>query len=405
MGLLILLLAACSSKNQTTNSSTISYCTKTLSSTGFVTPSAAGSNELTFDIGKSSICRNNLNIPCTSITLCIPGTTQCQVVNNILIDTGSYGLRIFSHALQNNLCQGLLPKKNGTNFIGECAHFGSANLWGGVAIASIQLGQEPLIETPIQVINTSFGAIPAVCSSAPSNPKAAGFNGILGVGLGVTDCGSACVNSAESNIYYACSATSCVGTTIALTDQIRNPVSLLPTDNQGVILDLTSWANDTTEAGSATGTLIFGIATQSNNSLSDKTIYGANAHYNLTTVFSSTTLTNSFIDSGTNTLSFPNLMNLTECTDYLGFYCPETNFIATANTISATNASIHNNISFIITNTDTLINTGNRVFSTLGSKGSTNSFDWGLPFFLGRAVAICMNGASCNGTTGPFWAY
>jgi len=35
----------------------------------------------------------------TSVTLCVPGTSNCQTVNDILVDTGSFGLRILASAL------------------------------------------------------------------------------------------------------------------------------------------------------------------------------------------------------------------------------------------------------------------------------------------------------------------
>src|SRR5512140_1262077 len=40
-----------------------------------------------------------LNEPCVSVTICVPGTSQCQTVPNVLLDTGSTGLRVFKKAL------------------------------------------------------------------------------------------------------------------------------------------------------------------------------------------------------------------------------------------------------------------------------------------------------------------
>ena len=39
------------------------------------------------------------NKPCVSVQVCVPGTTTCVTVNNLLLDTGSYGLRLFKEAL------------------------------------------------------------------------------------------------------------------------------------------------------------------------------------------------------------------------------------------------------------------------------------------------------------------
>ena len=35
----------------------------------------------------------------TSVTVCVPGTTSCQTIDGVLVDTGSSGLRILSSAL------------------------------------------------------------------------------------------------------------------------------------------------------------------------------------------------------------------------------------------------------------------------------------------------------------------
>ncbi|HYA85901.1 MAG TPA: DUF3443 family protein, partial [Nitrospirota bacterium] len=90
----------------------------------------------------SSITSSNyLNKPCVSITVCTPGsTTACQTINDILLDTGSYGLRIFKQALTVNLTQ--VPSGSGS--LAACAQFadGSAD-WGPVEVAGVVLGNEP----------------------------------------------------------------------------------------------------------------------------------------------------------------------------------------------------------------------------------------------------------------------
>ncbi len=40
-----------------------------------------------------------INIPTVNVKICVPGTSTCQVVNNVLVDTASYGLRLVSSAL------------------------------------------------------------------------------------------------------------------------------------------------------------------------------------------------------------------------------------------------------------------------------------------------------------------
>ena len=39
------------------------------------------------------------NKPCVSVTICTVDGSSCQTVNNILLDSGSFGLRVFKSAL------------------------------------------------------------------------------------------------------------------------------------------------------------------------------------------------------------------------------------------------------------------------------------------------------------------
>ncbi len=400
----ILILAACSKSSSTQAAGTTAFCTDALSTTSFIAPAVTGStgyNVLQFDIGISSVCNSTANVPCTSVTVCIPGTSQCQTVDNILVDTGSYGLRIFSSVLQKNICQSLTPSKINTSTIGECAQFGSVSLWGAVATADIQLAQEPVISVPIQIINASFASVPSSCGSVPQTPSAAGFNGILGVGLGVADCGSACATSTGYGYYFTCSGSTCTETTLTPGSQVQNPVALLPKDNQGVIMDLTSWNSGRLGAASITGNLVFGINTAINNTIAGKTIYRTDANYDIQTALAGTTIT-SFIDSGSNAYFLPIQSGLISCANQSGFYCPISDYIATAENISPV-SSISSTASFTITSETTLFAQSNYVFNNLGGQGT--QFDWGLPFFLGKKIAVCIDGATCGSSTGPLWAY
>ena len=90
--------------------------------------------------------------PCVQVKVCAPGTASCQTVDNVLLDTGSYGLRIFRSALN-----GILPSV--TTGLAECVTFvdGSGD-WGPVQAADVYLGGEPKVTVPIQVIDATYGA-------------------------------------------------------------------------------------------------------------------------------------------------------------------------------------------------------------------------------------------------------
>lgn len=348
----------------------------------------------------SATSANYPNKPCVSVTVCVPGTSTCQTINDILLDTGSYGLRIFKQALTVSLPA--ITTSSGT--MAECVQFGDgSSLWGPVATASIVLGNEPAVQSPVQVADASFGTLPSPCSNADQTPAAAGFNGILGVGLFAEDCGTGCARSANNQMYYACSGTTCTGTTVPVASQVQNPVYHLPQDNNGVIVQLPAVPAGGTTA--VNGTLLLGIGTQANNVPSGVTAYPANTLGEFTTQFSGTTYS-SFIDSGSNALYFtsPSASALPACASpNQAWYCPAatTGFSAT-NTGSGGSAS--GTVSFQIGNFVNLVSSANSVFAELGG-GSTMGFDWGLPFYFGRNVYVGIEGTSSSLGSGPYWAY
>src|SRR5580658_5269347 len=130
-----------------------------------------------------------------SLTVCVPGTSTCQTVDNILVDTGSSGLRILSSALTVSL-----PPQNASNGnpVFECFPFVSGYTWGPVQIADVEIAGEKASSAPIEVIGTNT-PVPTGCLDLglPSSDTldTLGANGILGVGLSAQDCGPDCPTS------------------------------------------------------------------------------------------------------------------------------------------------------------------------------------------------------------------
>ena len=85
-----------------------------------------------------------------------------------------------------------------------------------------------------------------------SSPSQVGFNGILGVGLFPFDGG----------FYYNCAPLPCTSVAVPGSQQVQNPVGLLPVDNNGVLVALPSVP--ASGSPSVTGSLILGIGTESN---------------------------------------------------------------------------------------------------------------------------------------------
>jgi hypothetical protein len=353
-----------------------------------------------------SLCASGsyLNKPCVSVTICSPGTSTCQTINDILLDTGSYGLRLFNQVVTVPLTQVTVPAGN----LAECVKFGDgSSLWGPVQTADVVLGGEPAVSVPIQVVNAAFpvsAAVPGACGTPDTTPAVAGYSGILGVGLFAEDCGTGCSALVNNTIYYACTGTTCSNSTAPLASQVQNPVTLLPLDNNGVLVQIPAIPSGGTL--SVNGQLLLGIGTRTNNIPSGVTAYPASQIGNFTTVYKGSTLTNSFIDSGSNGLFFSDSA-IPACTSpNAAWYCPPSTL-----DLSATNRGAGGTpsgiVNFQIGNAIGLFNTGNRALAELGGAlpPALSGFDWGLPFFYGRSVFVGIEGTSSSLGTGPYWAY
>ena len=355
----------------------------------------------------------NDNALFTTVTICVPGTFTCQSIANVLVDTGSTGLRILASQLTIPVS---FSTDSNNNPIGNCIQFaGSAYQWGPIANVSIQLAGEVAASVPIQIVSPSnFPAVPAGCSaggtSAQSVEDLAGANGILGVGLFEQDCGLACASAAPPAIYYSCSSTGCVPTSLAVSAQLQNPVWMFPQDNNGLAIVLPQIG--AAGAVSVTGNMIFGIGTQSDNALGSAHAQAASSVGDFTTTLDGIGYPQSFIDSGSNGYFFLDAptTGLPSCAAGVAarFYCPASPVSFTAiNTGPNPNGSslpVSANVAFSIANALTLFNSPDAVFSNLGGS-NPGVFDWGLPFFFGRTVFIGIEGQTSPAGTGPYWAY
>lgn len=364
-------------------------------------PAASGDNVMAITVN-GSLCSagSYINKPCVSVTLCSPGTSTCQTVSDILLDTGDSGLRIFRQVLTAPLTQ----VASGAGSLAECIQYADgSSVWGPVKRAGVILANEPAVQVPIQVIDSTFAGAPAACAAAYQTPLQAGYNGSLGVSFFEQDCGDTCRDNTSNGVYYACSGGVCSEAKAELADQVNNPVAALPVDNNGVLVQLPG-----IPAGGATtvsGSLILGIGTRANNIPSGVTRYPASAAGNFFTTFDGSTY-GSFIDTGSNGLFFPATLagTLPDCAfPNAAWFCPPvTRSLSAVNTGSLGSPS--GTVSFQIGNFDSLMATPNNVFSNIGG-GYPGGFDWGLPFHFGRNVYIGIEKKSSSLGTGPYWAY
>jgi hypothetical protein len=407
---------------------------------GVVPGSAAGTASSAFIIGAA-------NVPYTSVTICNPGTTTCQTIDHILVDTGSSGLRVMSSVLNTNI---VLPAiKVGTAPLVECLQFADGYSWGSVRTADVHLAGEVASSIPVQVIGDS-GTAPQACinsflpatASALNDVISFGANGVLGVGLFREDCGSGCVNSSLNTFYFTCpTATSCTGSTAALNQQVANPVAKFLVDNNGVILVLPQVAAGG-GAQNLQGTLVFGVSTSTNNALTTaqaiyqanpttgnfiSTLTGFDASTPTAYTVNSTQCPNSFIDSGSNAIYLPNQSNSSQTTNPIpvdsslgGWFAPTTprTLVIDATIQDYTAIPAATPVTFTIANASDLFGLNGGVdtaFNGLGAPSgncstNTGGVDWGMPFFFNKSLYTVVEGATptVNGGSapqGPFWAF
>ena len=368
---------------------------------------APASNVLPITVNGSlcsaSTSASYINKPCVSVTVCTHGTSTCQTIDDILLDTGSYGLRIFRSAL-GPVTLSQLQATGGSGSVVECTQFGDGSSdWGPVQLGDVTLGGETAQNVPIQVIDSSFGTVPSSCGIPDTSPSVAGLTGILGVGVFTEDCGSTCATDANNGIYYSCSGSTCTGTTVPLSSQVQNPVALLPADNNGVSVQLTSVPSN--GSPSVNGILVLGIGTKTNNVPSGITTYNTDANGEIVTNFSGSYA--GVIDSGSNGLFFapPSTGLLPDCpSSDSGWFCP-----SSTTTLSAVNegasGSPSGEVLFQIENFTSLTNSSNNAFSNIGGSSSPNQFDWGIPLFFGRNIFVGIEGKTSSVGTGPYYSY
>jgi len=384
----------------------------------------------------------------TTVTVCAPGTSTCATIPNVLVDTGSFGLRILAspQGASGTAVTSLgLPQVLASNNLPvvECVTFlDQSYVWGPVQRADVQIAGETAGNLPIQVIGDPqfFDDVPGNCGDGiaahnENSFQTLGTNGILGIGLFIEDCGSVCAPpNPPAGPYYACAAGgagTCEGpqnaTTVPIANQVSNPVAFFAQDNNGTIIQLPAVAAG--GARSVTGSLVFGIGTQANNGLGSATVLTAvtaeagssgSQPGSFTTQFGGQAYPDSFIDSGSNGFYFLDSGTLASFAGANGMpTCPQSGSFSNDSSISsfycgtlnssATNVGTNGSSTVVhigVADAETLFMSGNEAFDMVAGPNS-DSFDWGMPFFFGRNVYTAIEGVTPpNGVPkGPFWAY
>jgi hypothetical protein len=431
--MLIMLVAACggggSAGTSSSSSGTSSSTSSSSSSGGTVT--LTNFTTVTVDAGPAALDTGSgaytaTNVPYVSVTVCAPGsTTNCQTIDHVLLDTGSVGLRLEASVLNSTLLSALTSETDSSgNAVGECYEFVDDYVFGSVRVGDFTIGGESVASMPMQVIGDTTlgnsGAVPRSCSSSGGSNmntvQLLGANGIIGVGTTTTDCGTLCTTASTSSgaIYYDCPSSGCSSAvarsaaTSAPFQQLPNPVAAFATDNNGTILSLPSVA--ATGAATVTGTVYFGIGTETNNTLGSASVMPTNSYGYVTATYNGKSLPDSFLDSGSNYYYFVD-SSIAGCTgDYAGFYCPSSALSLTP-TLAGSSGSVSAAFTLYNAETEPAANTaaepgiGANPNSLGFSDPISNSFDFGLPFFYGRNVYTAISGRTAGSATGPYFAY
>ncbi|MGH8253135.1 MAG: DUF3443 family protein [Steroidobacteraceae bacterium] len=362
---------------------------------------------------------NGINSAYVSVTICQPGSmTNCQVVDHVLLDTGSVGLRLLASVVNTSLS---LPQEMdlASQPLFECLDFADSYLWGSVRNADVHIADGKAADLPVQLIGDSAApAAPDECTRAQSaNPLPPGdsvaalnANGILGVGVFREDCGAGCTtppSAGDIYQYYTC-GTSCSGETLNTDLQVQNVVYHFANNNNGVVIELPSVAAG--GAFGARGSLVLGIGTAGNNVLGGATVLAVDpATGFLITTFNGATLAHSYIDSASKGIYFDDAIPACDSASVAGgLYCPGTAApLALSASVQGSNGS-NVQVDFSVDDGLALLQaqpTYNAFGNIAGPLGDATAFDWGLPFFYGRSVYVAIEGQSAGGSTGPYFAF
>ena len=180
--------------------------------TAVAPPAVANTAPLVVDSGPSA-ATGAINHAYVTVKVCAPGSqTQCATVDHVLLDTGSFGLRLVRSVLAAHAASRSLPRPTHRGSIEECLSFGGGQTGDPWRSPMSRSAGESAAKLPVQIMDdTGAGAPPPATCGANGTliNGVSGFdaNGVLGVGVFAQDCGAACVAAATPlPLYYGCTA-------------------------------------------------------------------------------------------------------------------------------------------------------------------------------------------------------
>jgi len=337
-----------------------------------------------------------------SVTVCDPGTDHCATIDNVMVDTGSTGLRLEGSAVPSSLN---LPAFTGANGkpLAECLRFVHDDAWGPLYRTDMRIGGLTAKNLPVQIIADDVRPRPVGCPTSTARPTS---NGTLGIGPHLLDCQGACGQDANRPGVFVKDGGSWLPFRgpIPIESRLPNPVSLFPKHGNGVVLDLPASPEGGT--GEIVGTLTFGVDTAANNRILGAQILRIDAKGLFTTRYGGVDFSESYIDSGTETYILAD-DGLTRCAGMTWAFC-----VSPSRTLEAAMIGTDGRkVQVLFTLGDYRGALDRRVGAWDGfaevAEGSSRAFVWGAPFFLGRRVSLVFDGRATGdtkGVQGPFYA-
>jgi hypothetical protein len=352
-----------------------------------------------------------VNTPYVTVTICAPGTSNCATIDHVLVDTGSVGLRLLRSAVPSSL--GLVNNSDSArgNTMAECVEFASGVAWGPISTVDVKIAGETASSSPIQIVDDSFASIPADCANAGPDLAAKGAssfggNGMIGLNVIRHDCQTSCQFAAAS-IYYDCAGSNCTGVAVPLAEQVPNPVTRFATDSNGVTLSFPAVSEG--GQGSVSGTMTFGVDTQSNNMLP------ATAQQMTTTVFGEVTASFNglpmpgIVDSGSGAYFFvdPSISQCPSSFSNQPWFCPSDPATISASMQSESGVTLR--VSFTLFNAVSELGNGSNaahagIGQNVGLFGG-GELDLGMTYFYGKRITFGIQGSDdLSVGTPPYFA-
>lgn len=372
-------------------------------------PASTANNTVTVTVngGKySGGTYNVMNSPMVSVTLCQHNTSNCVTIPDILVDSGSSGLVLNAAAIPSSFNLPAETVQSDGNPIGACTEYGGGIAWGPMVTADVQMAGETAESVPVEIAggsSSSFAAAPSACSDYGtlfSSSYSMGANGILGIA------GDYNISYTGTN-YYDCTSTTCGSSAIApdSTQTLTGVIGKFASDNNGAILSFPAITGN--GAASMTGTLTFGLNTQSNNQTANVPMVNGLSNSSMEAQYNNENMI-AILDSGSsNEILSSAPMSTCIVSGYsVTWFCPSSD--TTQNTsfvYQGSGGGTPLNVTFTVGNAQTLLtqsgSTTNYAIPNLAEEDelfSSQYLDLGMSFLYGHTLYI---GYPLNGAPNP----